>query len=63
MRVNGSFIKGTSGGPRCTKPIPVEACNFWSHVLGITIHFRKLGWFSRAKYLEKSGSRVNKITR
>ncbi len=31
-------IKGISGGPRCTISIPVEAFNFWSHVLGIPLN-------------------------
>ncbi len=32
------YIKVISGGPRCTIPIPVEAFNFWIHVLGTPLN-------------------------
>ena len=31
-------FKGTSGGRKCTIPIPMKADNFWSHVIGIPLN-------------------------
>ncbi len=33
-----STFKGTSGGPKCTIPVPMEAYNLWSHVIDIPLN-------------------------
>ncbi len=37
LKSGNRVLKGTSGGLRCTIPIPVKAYNFWSHVPGIPL--------------------------
>ncbi len=38
-KLDGGAFKGTSGGPKCTIPVPMEAHNLWSHVIDIPLRW------------------------